>query len=373
MRRRIQLAGTSKDRVHAIAVQVLGENPDGVRFAALTREISGRDPSLNVETIKYYTWDLHVRYPDKVCKPARGVFQLVSPAEPPTGQPEPLGPSSAAAEPSRTAGVNKETFVFGRDGRPVAVLLPIEDYERLLRGQRGGRPGGARPSRGATRDVTSPSLIAGRASRRSPGVPDAQALADHIRSLEGFAFVQPAPPHGHMGATMVDSILQRGMNYDAVVLPRVHRLRNEHPEAATTSGFAELMRQEELSSLIDFRGEYVLATVRELTEVLRAANVETEDDLRAWLDDAANRQRLAQIKGIGPKTGEFIRLRCGARDAVAVDRWLIRMLEEAGVHARGFWDQHEVISDAAELLDVSPADLEESIWAYMSKRPGQSG
>ena len=103
---------------------------------------------------------------------------------------------------------------------------------------------GARPSRGAIRDVVSPSLIGGRASQRSPGVPDAQALADHIRSLEGFTFVRPAPPHGHMGATMVDSILQRGMNYDAVVLPRVHRLRDEHPEAATTSGFAELMRQE---------------------------------------------------------------------------------------------------------------------------------
>lgn len=363
---------TNKERVLAIALEILGENPDGVRFATLTREIGDRDPSLNLETVRYYVWDLHLRYPDKVCKPARGVFRLVSPDDAPSGPPRPPAPTSVAAAFDGMDGVNKTTFIYGRDGRPVAVVLPIEDYERLT-GRSSDLPEGSSGSRGAAADRGRPTPLDRQPSQRSPGVSDAQALADHIRSLEDFTFVQPAPPHGHMGATMVDSILQRGMNYDAVVLPRVHRLRDDHPEAATTTGFAELMRQEELSSLIDFRGDYVLATVRELTEVLLAANVETEGDLRAWLDDAANRQRLAQIKGIGPKTGEFIRLRCGARDAVAVDRWLIRMLEEAGVDAKGFWDQHKVISDAAELLDVSPADLEESIWTYMSKRLGRRG
>ena len=359
---------TSRERVLEIALEVLRESPNGVRFAALTREIIARDSSLNPETVRYYVWGLAQSYPDRVCRPARGVIQLVEYDGPPAGPPmRPASPGTADHF-SDMDGDNRRTFIFGRDGRPVAVLLPIEEYGGLLRGQAGGFQRDSRGAGGSTGGQGMATRRDPQRPQRPPGASDAKALADHIRSIEGFAFVEPDPPHAHMGATLVDSILQRGMNYDAVVLPRVRKLRDDHPEAATTSGFAGLMQQVELSSLIDFRGEYVLATIRELTEVLLDTRVETEEELRVWLDEAANRQRLAQIKGIGPKTGEFMRLRCGARDAVAVDRWLIRMLEEADVDVKGFWNQHKVISDAAGLLGVPAAELEESIWTYMSKR-----
>jgi endonuclease III len=359
---------SKKEQILAIALDVLRANPEGIRFSDLVREVTSRNPDLNLETTRYYCWDLPQRYPDLVQRPARGVIQLVEHQGPPLDPPTGPAPAATAGWKDDAAGRNKRTFIYGRDGQPVSVLLPIEDYEALVALQAGGglRGSSGESDFGAPSDA--PASHGPQPFRHPPGMSDAEALAAHIRALPDFTFVSPEPPYGHMAATLVDSILQRGMNYEKVVLPRVHKLRDEHPEAATTSGFAELMQRVELAKLIAFRGEYVLATIRELTELLLDARVETEDELRVWLEDADNRQRLARVSGVGPKTGEFLRLRCGARDAVAVDRWLIRMLEAAGVDVREFWGQHKVITDAAGLLGVPAADLEESTWSYMSKK-----
>jgi len=343
---------TKKQTIIGLVFAILEENPDGLRFAELTRQIAARSPELNPETIKYYLHGLPDSHPELVYRPARGVFRLTSQAGRPVkpSASPPRSTSAAVGEPA-SDGRNGRTFVNDREGRPVAVLLPMEEYERLL----------------AASGETSP---AERSSwRRPPGLSDAEALAAYVRSLDDFAFVQPAPPRGHMGGTLADCVLQRGMNYDAVVLPRVRALISEHPEAATTSGFAQLMDRVDLDIIVDFKGEYALSTIRELVRLLLEVGVETEEELCAWLEEAANRARLAQVSGIGPKTGEFIRLRCGAPDAVAVDRWIVRMLREAGVAASGFWEQHRVVLEAAALLGVSPAEFEESAWTFFRSRP----
>ena len=168
--------------------------------------------------------------------------------------------------------------------------------------------------------------------------------------------------------TLSVCILQRNMRYETVLV-HAQRLWDKHPEtAAATSGFAELAKEVGLGALLDWKNQDSLATLGDLVRLLKDAAVESENDLRAWLDDADHMRRLRRIWGIGDKTGEFIRLRCGSPDAVAVDRWLRHMLDEVGVHAAGFWDRHRVISDAAGLLGVSPAILEESIWTHMRRR-----
>ena len=297
---------TIGQRVDAIALQLLEERSEGVRRGELIDGILTADESLNPHTVEYYIRDLDKRLATSVFKPRRGVFQLVEDSD--------IASTSSAPDPRQ---------------------LPL------------------------------------RGAGETPGVSDAHVLADHIRSLEskGFVYLAPEPPWGHMGMTLSACVLQRNMRYETV-LAHARRLRDEHPEtAATTSGFAKLAGEVGLEVLLDWKDPASLATLDDLVRVLRGYRVETEVDLRTWLEDPEHRLRIRQITGIGNKTSEFIRLRCGAPDAVALDRWLNQMLDEAGVRATGFWGRHRVVCDAAGLLGVSPATLEESIWSYMRRRP----
>jgi hypothetical protein len=36
-------------------------------------------------------------------------------------------------------------------------------------------------------------------------------------------------PYGHMGATLTDAVLQSGISYETVVLPRVERILRDYP------------------------------------------------------------------------------------------------------------------------------------------------
>lgn len=194
----------------------------------------------------------------------------------------------------------------------------------------------------------------------------ARALAEYVRSLTDFRMVSPDPPWGHMGMTLVAVLYAPHMRYETV-LGRAMRLRDDHPDAVTTGQFARTIQELGLPHLVDINNPQARDAVVEVIDILHEAVLETEVDVRESLEDFAHRERLRQVKGIGPKTGEFLRVRCGESEAVAVDMWMVRMLRQAGIHLTRFWEQHEVISRAAYMLGVTPATLGESIWSYMRR------
>lgn len=231
-------------------------------------------------------------------------------------------------------------FIVDASGKQVAVILPIAEYERLLGG-----------SDGPPADIDR-----------------ARVLANHIESLHDFAFVTLDAPYHHMGATLVDGVFQAGVRYETVVVPRVERVRREHPEAVTTSAFAALLSGTEPHELLDWTGDRQITTLLTLTHLLIDHGVENESELLAWLDRPGSEARVTAIKGIKDKTFQYLRLLAGAEDAVAVDRWMWRVLDDAGVSASDFDEAHELIGAAAMLLDVTPSTLEHSLWSYMSQQ-----
>jgi hypothetical protein len=58
------------------AFEVLEANPEGVRYSELVRQIAASDHSFNTNTIAGNVVDLQEQYPDRVYKPARGLFRL---------------------------------------------------------------------------------------------------------------------------------------------------------------------------------------------------------------------------------------------------------------------------------------------------------
>ncbi len=62
-------------QIRKIALDILAEKPEGVRYSVLQKNIFEQNNSFNSNTIGGATWDLETTFPDKVYKPDRGVFR----------------------------------------------------------------------------------------------------------------------------------------------------------------------------------------------------------------------------------------------------------------------------------------------------------
>lgn len=63
-------------RIHEIIFKLLEKHPEGIRWSELLKKIHEKDPSLHPKTVNGMVWKLMQKYPDKVYKPAKGVFRL---------------------------------------------------------------------------------------------------------------------------------------------------------------------------------------------------------------------------------------------------------------------------------------------------------
>jgi hypothetical protein len=200
-----------------------------------------------------------------------------------------------------------------------------------------------------------------------------QTFAEYTRSLPDFEMVDElGVPYNHMGATITDAVLQAGLRYETVVWPRVQHIMETFPSAATSSGFLRLLRQRGGVEVVHWTHPDKLDRIFVVTELFISEGVETEVDLRRWLcgDTAQCRGNVAKLtaaRGIGPKTIDYFKILCGEQDTAAVDVHLMRFLELAGVQVRDYEHARGVIGETADVLGVSAARLDHSIWTYMSK------
>ena len=142
----------------------------------------------------------------------------------------------------------------------------------------------------------------------------AENLAIYIRSLPDFRIVVSIDdPYGHIGATLTDAVLQAGINYKKVVQPRAERVRDAYPEAQTTSGFAHALEQFGVGRVLNWGSGPKPERLQALVSLLLQNGIETENQLRIWLENPANLQRLRQIKGIKDKTAHYLHILVGAQ------------------------------------------------------------
>jgi endonuclease III len=193
-------------------------------------------------------------------------------------------------------------------------------------------------------------------------------LVSYISRLEDFAIVGYIDgQYGHMGATIADAILQAGTRYDTVVRPRVREIRETYPEAATTSGFWRLIEKEGAKRVLRWKDDEKPNRVAALTRLLLNEGIETEHDFAEWLREEANTARLRELRGIGPKTEDYLKILVGIQ-TVAADRYVFRLLEEAGATAADYQEAKEILNLAADAMGVQRALFDHSVWQYMSKR-----
>ena len=159
------------------------------------------------------------------------------------------------------------------------------------------------------------------------------------------------------------------MNYDQVVLPRVLRVLDTYPEAATTSGFLNVLEAKGYQEVLNWNDEVKPDRLKRLATFLLDRGVETVKDLKTWLTRPESRKELLGIKGVKSKTADYLSILAGL-PAVAVDRHIKKFCAEAGIEKKAI---RKAVKEAATELGVDESCLDYSIWFYMSKGVARSG
>jgi hypothetical protein len=200
----------------------------------------------------------------------------------------------------------------------------------------------------------------------------ARRLTKYIDTLTDFKYVEPEIPHNHMGATITDAMLQSGIKYETVVKPRVDRIYDNYPEAKTTSGFLKVIERIDLKNLLDWHDSEKPRRILEVTKFLAKEGIETEIQLKEWLERNQNIAKLDSVRGVGNKTIDYFRFLSGTPTS-AIDRHLLNFLKKAGISISGYTEAKEVINSAADLIGKDRSLFDHSIWLYMSKKKERLG
>jgi hypothetical protein len=203
---------------------------------------------------------------------------------------------------------------------------------------------------------------------REPGS-KAQHLQRFLQDLPDFPVISDVyTSYLHMGATVTDAVLQAGLNFQSTVKPRVERVLRVYPEARTTAAFNALVDDLGAGQVMDWSNPVKQQRLLDLLALLTAQDLQTEEDLRVWLTQAAHRARLQTIKGIKKKTCHYLQILCGDRDAVAVDVNLRTAFARAGLKVSGDDELADVVRGAAALMAVTPAGLDAALWTWVASR-----
>ena len=68
---------TVTGRINAIAIDLLDNHPEGLRWSELLSKIKESDPTFHPKTVNGCVWKLVEKYPEKVYKPSKDLFRLV--------------------------------------------------------------------------------------------------------------------------------------------------------------------------------------------------------------------------------------------------------------------------------------------------------
>lgn len=169
----------------------------------------------------------------------------------------------------------------------------------------------------------------------------------------------------HMGATITDAVLQAGINYEHVVVPRIKHLIDSYSKYTMTYEFFILISKYSLPFLINWSDNIKLERIDKLLTLLLSENVQTEKELSTWINLSYNIDKLLSIKGIGKKTVDYLNILVG-NPTVAVDRHMYNFLKLADISFTSYDDAKLIFIKLANVLNITEYNLDKSIWKYMA-------
>ncbi len=205
----------------------------------------------------------------------------------------------------------------------------------------------------------------------------AQRLAEYIRSLPDFVYREVGDPYDHIGCTIADAVLQPQRDYRSFVTPKTERIREKWSSAKTISQLVGLLERVPASVFLDWEdskdsGSWLGHRVQRFCDIVflfKSEGIETEGDLKSWLQQDSNLGKLYNIWGVGQKTVNYFGSLVGL-PWVAIDSRLGSFLGAAGIPTDSYSvaAQRDIVCRAADLLSVGRGMLDHSIWYYVGEK-----
>lgn len=195
------------------------------------------------------------------------------------------------------------------------------------------------------------------------------------RCIADFAFIQGVPctynlrrsTYDHVGALLADSVLQAGLNYRTVVLPRVQRILNEFPDTSCVSSLFYLVKNKETSHLLNWKHLTKLNRFEQIVNFLYKEKINTSYEIRKALYSEVFRAKLLSLNGIGHKTIDYIGCLVGI-ESIAVDRHIRTFAVKAGIDNNEYIFLRNAFCFAADLLSISRREFDAWIWSHESSK-----
>lgn len=172
----------------------------------------------------------------------------------------------------------------------------------------------------------------------------------------------------HIGAALADSVLQAGLKYETVVSHRVRRIMESFPEAETVSGTIDALSAHGPRHFLAWSHPHKIVRFIALLCHLHEDSVESYDDLYFWLAEERARSSLLTLKGIGPKTVDYL---CGlvGLECVAVDRHVRLLCSWVGIEQTNYDELKLAVSYAADFMQMPRRQFDAWLWQIMTRNP----
>lgn len=195
---------------------------------------------------------------------------------------------------------------------------------------------------------------------------EARQLVNYIDSLSGFTrYTEIDGNYGHVGAILADAVLQSRNDYEKNVRPRITRIRTQYKEATSLQDLKRLLLQVTVEQFLGWNSPRKSKAFRDLIQLFDREKVNTEDDMRQWIEREGSSAKLHEIHFIGPKTVAYLKILVGLPYA-AMDMHLFNFLKLAGLDVGQNHDRGQtIVHDAADMMNMNRAHLDHSIWRYM--------
>lgn len=67
---------TKTGRIHIKIFELLEQNPEGLQWVDLAKQVQASDPAIHPKTLNGCIWKLKETFPSKIYKPSKGQFRL---------------------------------------------------------------------------------------------------------------------------------------------------------------------------------------------------------------------------------------------------------------------------------------------------------
>lgn len=190
------------------------------------------------------------------------------------------------------------------------------------------------------------------------------------RRVADFASAQGVPSsfpvrrstYGHVGALFADAVLQAGLSYHSVVMPRIGRILKEFPDVNRIGALIYLIKSGDTAHFLDWTHSTKLKRFEYLVYFFHHAKIDTATEIRNALMSPAFCNNLRSVNGIGPKTIDYISCLVGI-ESIAVDRHIRSFAIRAGLDHDDYGFLKDTFCFAADFLSISRREFDAWVWS----------